>query len=190
MDDALFFFRHFLRHPVQISSLIPTSRAIADYLAKKIPKKKGLVIVEYGPGTGVLARAILRSGRLLSDSKLILIEKTEEFADRLRKKIKDPRVIVSHSSAEHVAKILKSHGETNADIIFSSIPFSLMPKEVVDQVLEETHDVLEQEGRFVVFLFRHDVEKLLEKSFGKVKTEFRPINIPPLFIFEVRKKSN
>lgn len=189
MNDALFFFTHFLRNPVQISSVIPTSRATADHIASKIRLKRRLVIVEYGPGTGVLARAILRSGKLSRDSRIILIEKSKPFADRLRRTLTDPRVTVFHDSAEHVRAILKKSGEKKADYIFSSIPFSLIPARTVNRIVVATHAALRSDGTFIVFLCRFGVRDVLRKEFSGVKTGVALNNMPPLFIFEATKRS-
>lgn len=189
MTDAMFFFRHFLKNPVQVSSAIPTSTAIARRLAEKLTKPGRKVVVEYGPGVGVLAKAILRSGNLSEDSKLILIEKTKAFVDRLRTKICDPRVIVVHDSAENVQKILQSCGEKKADYIFSSIPLSLMEPSRVDAILHATHRSLADDGSFIVFLFRFSVKELIRQKFPTILTRFELANLPPLFIFEATKKA-
>jgi phospholipid N-methyltransferase len=186
--DAAVFFRHFLKHPRQVSSIIPTSGAIARRLAKRIPVGKRQVIVEYGPGTGVLAKAILKSKRLSEDSKLILIEKSAVFARHLRASLKDRRIHVVHGAAEDIVKILADQKETHADIIFSSIPLSVFPPAMRNRLMRATKQSLSPEGTFVVFLYRHTVRGMLKQHFPRVRTRFEPFNLPPMFVFAATTK--
>jgi phospholipid N-methyltransferase len=151
-------------------------------------KKGRLVIVEYGPGTGVLAEALLTSGRLSSDSLLILIETNEEFVSHLRSTLKDPRVSVFHTSAEHVCDVLAQCGERGADYIFSSIPLTLMPDSTVTDILRATNRALTTDGRFIVFLVRFiRTRTILRKQFPVLRITFEPASLPPMVVFEATK---
>ncbi|MFA5800005.1 MAG: methyltransferase domain-containing protein [Candidatus Peribacteraceae bacterium] len=189
MRDFTYFFRQFLKHPKQISSMISTSGAVARRLAMSIRRSGRLVIVEYGPGMGVLARAILRSGRLSGNSKLILIEKTPGFVRHLHRRFTDPRVHVVQGSAEDVLSILRKCGEAHADYVFSSIPLSLMPSTTCHRILSATWRCLRPTGIFTVFLFRHRVREVIQRYFPRVRTRLELFNIPPLFVFAATKGS-
>ncbi len=187
MSDKLLFLWSFLRSPAQISSIVPTSAKAAERLAKRI-HKRSCVIVEYGPGTGVLAKALLGSGALSADSTIILIEKSAILAARLRDVFADPRVHVFHDSAEHVEGILASCGKRAADYIFSSIPLSIMPKTTVDHIVRSSIAALADTGSFIVFLYRPAVRAILLRHFSSVCTSIEFCNFPPLLIFEAHKK--
>ncbi len=187
MPECLLFLRCFCRNPLQVSSVIPTSPRIARRLASRIQHGSS-VVVEYGPGTGVLARAILASNRLSSDSIIILIEKSAKLVEHLRRTFTDPRVHVIHESAEHVEAILHQYGK-KADYIFSSIPLSVMADDTIDQILGSSRSVLSDTGKLIIFLFHPRVRKILLRYFSTVRTNYEIVNFPPLCIFETSKKA-
>ena len=186
MRDKLRFLGTFLRHPLQVSSIIPTTHANARRIVGKITKPGRKVVVEYGPGSGVVAKELLRSGKLTKDSKLILIDNTEQFVRALRREIRDPRVHAVHDSAENVEKILQSFGEKRADYVLSSIPLLIFPKTLRRNIVTATRRVLGKEGTFIVFLFRSRVRKHFEKEFHIAPMERLRWNFPPLVLFVMK----
>jgi phospholipid N-methyltransferase len=147
------------------------------------------VIVEYGPGTGVVARELLKGNRLAEDGLLILIERDPSLASMLQKKLHDPRVRIFCDSAVNVRRILRTCGVPCAEYILSSIPLTCFRKDVRQKILEETSRALAPHGAHIVFLFRRSVEKFLQSVFPSVEKEAEPRNLPPLMIFTARKGS-
>ncbi|MBI3336835.1 hypothetical protein HYZ98_04720, partial [Candidatus Peregrinibacteria bacterium] len=96
-------FESFLKDP-GVASIAPTSRFGIRKICKLIDFEKAMVIVEYGPGTGVISKPILE--RMRPDAKLILIETNPELVQMLKETMQDPRVIVVQGSAENVRNIL------------------------------------------------------------------------------------
>ncbi|MDO8648374.1 MAG: SAM-dependent methyltransferase [Candidatus Peregrinibacteria bacterium] len=187
MHENIAFLKGFLQHPGDISSVIPTSQIAVKRVIDLIDGSQKRVIVEYGPGTGVLMKQLLKKGKLTDDSEVILIEKTPEFADMLRQNIHDPRVKVFCDSAENVKEILQQCGHTHADYILSSIPFSIFSEDLRNSILENTRDVLSDDGTFIVYLFRLRVRDYLKEYFLSVHTDRELRNIPPLYIFQARR---
>lgn len=188
MREKQLFFREFLRSPGQVSSVIPTRKSIVRRIAQVIvPGRK--VIVEYGPGTGVLADAILQSGKLDDTSTLLLIEKSAALAATLRQKFEDPRIHVVNGSAEHVGEMLYEIGESCAQYIFTSIPITVMSHAVRERILVATKKALCDNGTFVAFLARKRAADILGRHFSITRVRRELFNIPPLFIFTMRHKT-
>lgn len=181
------FAQAFLRHPRDISSIVPTRAAVAHRIIARIRKRRPQVIVEYGPATGSLSEAMLRGGKLARGSALLLIEKSPEFIPYLTHTMHDPRVRIFRRSAEDVLEILHECGLPKADYIFSGIPLSTMPCSVADRILRNTYDALGKDGVFVQYAFRPHAEVLLRKYFNNVTKTIELFNIPPLMVFEARK---
>jgi Phospholipid N-methyltransferase len=55
-------------------------------------------IVEFGPGTGVFTREILK--RLNDDAQIIIFETNPSFYQKLKSEIKDERALILNESAE------------------------------------------------------------------------------------------
>ena len=73
-----------------IASVTPTSQFGVKRILKKINFEKDLTIVEYGPGTGVITKALLK--KMPKNAKLIAIDTNAAFIKILQKQIKEYKV--------------------------------------------------------------------------------------------------
>ena len=96
--SAWLFARNFFRHPLMLGSIIPSSRFLIRELLKPVDWAQAKVIVEYGPGVGVITTEVLRQMR--PDAVLIAIETNPDFVTYLRESIQDERLHVVQGSAE------------------------------------------------------------------------------------------
>ena len=76
-DDELKFFKGWIDKPRAVGSIVPTSSVTARRMASIIDTKSGLPVLEVGPGTGVITRAIL--GRGVKPSDLYAVEYSARF---------------------------------------------------------------------------------------------------------------
>ena len=67
-DDELKFFKGWIDKPRAVGSIVPTSSVTARRMASIIDTSSGLPVLEVGPGTGVITKAILGRGVKPSDS--------------------------------------------------------------------------------------------------------------------------
>jgi phospholipid N-methyltransferase len=181
---ALLFARNFLRHPRMLGSIVPSSRFLIRRLLAPIDWSQARVIVEYGPGVGVVTRQILRNMR--PDAVLIVIETNPEFVAFLRSAIADPRLKVFEGGADEVVGILRESGYVSANYIISGIPFSTMDPEVRERTLRDTHVALAPGGVFLVFQFSTRVLRDLRRIFRDVRRRFEFLNVLPAHLFICR----
>lgn len=179
----------FLKDPKGISALLPTSSAVAERIVSKTERRPASVIVEYGPGSGVLTRRLL--DRLRPDGRLVAIELNTDLARGLRARIDDPRLVVVCDSAERVERILERQELELADYVFSGIPFFwLDPKTALD-IVTSTHAALRNGGSFVTYQVFYQTRRFLrahlERRFGEVRCEIDLRNLPPYRICEAVK---
>ena len=179
--NALLFARNFFRHPRMLGSIVPSSRFLIKQLLEPINFARARVIVEYGPGVGVITAELLR--RMRSDAALIAIEMNPDFVSYLRNSITDKRLQVVEGSAVAVDEILRRFGYTQADYIISGIPFSTIPAPLRERILRKTRDLLEPGGAFLVYQFSTRVLQDLKRIFGYVGRRFEPLNVLPAHLF-------
>jgi phospholipid N-methyltransferase len=190
---ALFFARQFLAHPRRVGSLIPSSRPLVSRMLAGVDWAGVKTAVEFGPGTGVVTRAIL--ARLRPDARLIAFEINPDFATYLARSIADPRLVVLPLSAEHVADHVDVHvdgqGDGQAgggcDVAISSLPFSIMPRAVRGRILAATATALKPGAPLVGFQYSPAFLAELRSGFPDVAVRFEPRNWPPAFVFTARK---
>jgi phospholipid N-methyltransferase len=179
--NALLFARNFFRHPRMLGSIVPSSRFLIKQLLEPINFGRARVIVEYGPGSGVITAELLR--RMRSDAVLIAIEMNPDFVSYLSGAFTDKRLRLIEGSAVSVDEILRRCGYMRADYIISGIPFSTIPAPLRERILNKTRDMLEPGGAFLVYQFSTRVLRDLKRTFGYVARRFEPLNVLPAHLF-------
>lgn len=175
------FARNFFRHPLMLGSIVPSSRFLIRELLKPVDWEQARVVVEYGPGVGVITAEVLR--RMRPDAMLIAIETNPAFVTFLRDSIQDERLHVVQASAEAVDEILQRYGQSNANYVISGIPFSTIPAAVRERILRKTCAALEPGGSFLVYQFSSRVLEDLQRIFRYVRRQFEPLNVLPAHLF-------
>ncbi len=164
-----------------LGSVIPSSRFLVRRTLEPIDWSRADVIVEYGPGLGTCTAEILR--RMRPNARLVVFETHPDFVRHLTETYRDPRLEVIHDSAEEVESVLKDRGLGGADYVLSGIPFSLMPGEVRDRILERTRSVLNTGGAMLVYQFSPRIGTHLKRVFDDVDWSFEPLNVLPATVF-------
>ena len=175
------FLRGFLKNPVMVGSVIPSSKVLIDKMLAPVDWANTRLFVEYGPGVGTFTRPIL--DRLGPDAKLIAIDTNKDFVDYLTKTIPDPRLIAVHGSASEVEEIVKAHGFDHADFVVSGLPFSTLPPGVGDAIGSATARVTRPGGAFLVYQFSPKVRDFIAPYFERIERGFEWINVPPATLF-------
>lgn len=174
---------NFFKHPRMLGSIIPSSRFLIERVLSQVQWERARVLVEYGPGVGTFTGEIL--SRMRPDARLVVFETNPEFVEFLRESYPDRRLRVVHGSAADVGRVLAREGHQHADYVISGIPFTTLPDDVRQEVLRETHRVLEPDGVFLVYQFSPKVLGYLQPFF-RVTRAFEPWNILPAQLFYCR----
>lgn len=184
-DDRLTFLKGFLRGPKDVGSVIPSSR----FLEKRMVRMAGVAdadsVLELGPGTGGTTRAILAA--MPATSTLLAVELDPVFADLVRG-FDDRRLMVHQGSAEHLRELVAQHRLEPPKAILSGIPFSTMPVEVGQRIIEAIRDVLAPGGCFVAYQFRGAVAERARPILGEPEVALELINVPPMRCYRWRKE--
>ena len=181
------FLRGFLKHPVMVGSIIPSSRVLIDKMLRPVDWENTRVFVEYGPGVGTFTRPILEL--LGPDATLVTIDTNADFTHYLKESIDDPRLVAVNGSAADVQKILEDRGLGQADYVLSGLPFSTLPPGVGEAIAEETSKVIRPGGAFLVYQFSPKVRDFIAPHFDRIDRGFEWINVPPAQLFWAWKKN-
>ena len=175
------FLRGFIKNPVMVGSIIPSSRVLIDKMLGPVDWADTKLFVEYGPGVGTFTRPIL--DKLAADATLITIDTNPDFTRYLKESIDDPRLVAVTGSAADVKEIIADRGFESADYILSGLPFSTLPPGVGDEIAEATSHVIRPGGAFLVYQFSPKVRDFIEPHFEPIKRGFEWINVPPATLF-------
>ena len=172
------FLRGFLKNPVMVGSIIPSSRVLIDKMLGPVDWANTRVFVEYGPGVGTFTRPILE--KLAAD---VTIDTNPDFTHYLKTSIDDARLVAVTGSAADVEKILADKGLGSADYVLSGLPFSTLPAGVGEDIAEATANVIRPGGAFLVYQFSPKVLDFIRPHFAPIKRGFEWINVPPATLF-------
>jgi phospholipid N-methyltransferase len=175
------FLRGFIKHPVMVGSVIPSSKVLIDKMLGPVDWKNCKLFVEYGPGVGTFTEHVLQ--RMAPDATLIAIDTNAEFTGYLRRKFADSRLFAVTGSAADVSDIMGDCGFEQADYILSGIPFSTLPAGLGPKIAEATAAALRPGGAFLVYQFSPKVREFIEPYFDRIDRGFEWVNIPPAQLF-------
>ncbi|MFP4229051.1 MAG: class I SAM-dependent methyltransferase [Salinivenus sp.] len=185
-SGTLSYIKNFIKDR-DVAAIAPSSRFLVRRVCKWIDFTEPAVFVEYGPGNGVFSEYIRE--RMTADSTLLLVESNPDFVDLLEEMTEeDSRVHVEEERAENIIEILQAHNIPSADYIVSGIPFSFLDDGEKYDLLSQTHKVLSEGGKFLVYQNYNHMEAPLREHFSSVTKEYEPRNIPPtMFVYEAIK---
>lgn len=175
------FFKGFLKHPVMVGSIIPSSGRTIRKMLGPVKWDECRLFVEYGPGVGTFCRPVLE--RLRRDGTLIVIDTNPDFVDYLKRTIRDSRFVAVHGSAADVEEIVRAHGHDHADYVLSGLPFSTLPDGVGPEIAAATHRVLRPGGAFLVYQFSAKARDFMAKHFRHIDQGFEAWNVLPCQLF-------
>lgn len=181
------FLSNFFTERKQVGAVAPSSKFLVRSMCNKINFEECDVILELGPGTGVFTYELLK--RAKANTKIILLELNTEFYKILKSKFKDPRVEILLRSADEIQEVLDERNIEKVDAILSSLPLTIIPKEIKTKIVESSFSALKENGTYVQYQYSLNAKKLLKSFFGKLDIGFVPVNVPPAFIYTARKKS-
>ena len=184
-NSRLALFQEFLKHPLQIGSVISSSRFLEYRVVETAGVSSAGTIVELGPGTGGTTRAILKA--MAQCSKLLSIE-INPHLHKLVSRIEDHRLIAHLGDANGLKEILTIYGIEAPEALISGIPFSTMSQGSGSQILETISSVLAPGGRFVAYQMSKRVARLCQPILGPGLMEVELLNIPPLRVYRWEKK--
>lgn len=181
------FFREVIKNYKTSGTIVPSSRFLARRMLKPIDFSNAEVIVELGPGNGAITKHILK--RMYSKTTLVCFEINPVFYDELLK-INHPQLIVLQKSAENIRAELKKLGFDSADYILSSLPLSILPKEIPNNILEESKKSLQNGGMFIQYQYTLIYYGIVKKIFNNnLALEVEFLNFPPAFVYICKKNS-
>jgi phosphatidylethanolamine/phosphatidyl-N-methylethanolamine N-methyltransferase len=183
LSDRLAFLGRFIRQPLEVASIAPSSRFVARRVARCVRGASG-TIVEIGSGTGGITRALL--GTIAADARLVAVELNPALAERVAR-IDDPRLVVHCGSAEDLPVILRQHGCSPANAIVCGLPFSMVPRLRGMRILRALERSLAPGGDLVAYQIRDTLGRMIGSRLVAIEETIEWLGIPPLRISRWRR---
>jgi phosphatidylethanolamine/phosphatidyl-N-methylethanolamine N-methyltransferase len=182
LADNLRFLRALITRPKNIGALAPSSAALAKAIADQIDPKAGPVL-EVGPGTGVISRAILARG--VPPEQLTLLEYDEDLAGHLAARY--PRLHVIHGDAFNLDPILGPGHAALFGAIISGIPLLNHPVARRRAYVEGLTRRLAPGSPLIQFSYGSHAPVVPPPSYSVTRTAMIWANLPPARVWVYRK---
>jgi len=178
--EVAFFLKRWLANPLRIGAIAPSAPALARRMARQTRVRDGEVVVELGPGTGAVTRALIAAG--VPEERLILIERDPEMHAFLAQRFPGAHLILGDAAA--LDRALPPEWIGRVSTVVSSLPLVSLPNRVRDDIVRAAFTVLSPEGSFVQYTYG-PFSPLPRKELGLHgrKVAFAGINLPPASVW-------
>lgn len=179
------FFRQWLKSPLSIAAISPSSRHLARQMLAELPDGAQRV-VELGGGTGVFTAALLQHG--IAPRDLLVLELNEDLHQHLRQRFTEARV--ECGDARELPEIAERCGYLQAgavDATLSGLGLLSMNRQTQQAIVDAAFKVMRPEGRFIQFTYgptcpvRNEV--LAELGLSARRASLTWWNMPPATVY-------
>jgi phosphatidylethanolamine/phosphatidyl-N-methylethanolamine N-methyltransferase len=183
--------RHFiaawLRAPLKMGAVLPSSRALARAIAQQVDPLRPGLIVELGAGTGVITHALIEAE--LPKERLLIIERERSLYGILHATFADLRIVCA--DALELEDTLSQEASPQVNAIVSSLPLISMPTAIRRAVEEQMARAIGGDGIIVQFTYgpKSPITPDELKRYGLVGRRVKIVlgNIPPAQVWVYRR---
>jgi len=186
MNENIEFLQAFLKNPLKVGSIAPSSPELAQKMVADIRPTDESVVLELGVGTGAITK-VLQDIVTTRESYLgIEIDKT------LVKSLKEnfPALKIVRGNACDTFSIYQRTGFGKVGYIICCLPFVSLPNDVGEKILGEIDKFMEQGCVFRTFQYAHGyyfpsaikLREHMRDRYGKAKRSQLVVkNVPPAY---------
>lgn len=186
-NAELVFFSKWLRSPMRVASVTPSSAPLARAMVAALPDAGGLV-VELGGGTGPITHALLQAGT--PDGQLVVIERDPGFHQHLQRRFPGVEVLLGDAFELHALISRHADGKPVRAVV-SGLPLLPMSAEQQYMLLAQTLQIGDGTAPFIQFSYglksplRPAVERELGLHSQCVAQVWR--NVPPAKVWRYER---
>ncbi len=175
-NEAMYsFLKALASNPRGTGAIFPSSRFLAEEMAAHVVQHREGVIVELGAGTGVVTKALLRSG--VRPQNIIVIESSNAMIKKLRCLF--PTIQIIEGNAAELTRLL-AHEKREIQTIISSLPLRSLPKKMTQSILEHINTLLAKDGRYIQFTYSFTQDEFFSlTNFQHIISKRIWMNLPP-----------
>ncbi len=182
--DEIRFFRRWIKNPKATGGIVPTGSALAKSMASFVDPNSTAPVLELGPGTGVITKAILATG--LAQSQLTCLEFSEEFIEPL--KLLFPEINVVQGDAFNLETSFPSDTTEKFGAVISALPLLNFPIELRQKFITDLLDLMVPNAPIVQFSYgRKSPIPRNDALYSTKAHDWVVKNIPPARVWVYRR---
>lgn len=177
-NAELVFFSKWLKSPLSVASVTPSSSQLAKAMASGLPETHGIV-VELGGGTGPVTQALLHAG--VWPDELVVIERDQYFYRFLQRRFPELNILCG-DALQMRSLIEETYAGLPVRAVVSGLPLLSMKPSVQKELLNQAMHLTDG-GPFIQFSYSlvSPLKKTIEEAL-KLKSRCSArvwLNVPP-----------
>jgi phospholipid N-methyltransferase len=186
MNENIEFLQAFLKNPLKVGSIAPSSPELAQKMVEGIRPTDESVVLELGVGTGAITKVLQEI--VPSRESYFGIEIDKTLVKLLKGNFPDLKIV--RGNACDAFSIYQKSGFGRVGYIICCLPFVSLPNDVGEQVLGEIDKFMEQGCLFRTFQYAHGyyfpsaikLREHMRNRYGKSKKSKLVVkNMPPAY---------
>lgn len=182
--DEFRFLRSWAGNPLTTGAVSPSGPALSKRMASFAEVERDGAILELGPGTGVVTKALIERG--IAPERLIAVEYNRDFCNLLHKRFTGVRIV--QGDAYDLAETLPDAAPRALASIVSSLPLFSRPADERRKLLLQALDLLQPGAPFIQFSYALVPPIAAEAGLFTVEaSNWVVANLPPARVWVYRK---
>ena len=186
MKENLQFLQAYLKNPLKVGAVAPSSPELAAEMLVGIKPDENNIVLELGVGTGAITKYLQQI--IPNRESYLGIELDTEMVKTLGQKYADLNIVCGNAAESY--RIHQESGLGKVRYLVCCLPFVSLPKEVSESVLLEIEKFMDEGCELRIFQYAHGyylppaikLREFLRNRYGKSKRS--PLilkNVPPAF---------
>ena len=180
------FFKHWLRSPKSMGSIIPSSMYLARAIAEEATWEPGSHVIELGGGTGAITQGLLERG--IPAANLVVIELESNLYNYLADRY--PEVTVVQGDATRLDEIIARLPIEQVSTVISGLPMVRMPLAFKRAIIDQAFAAMPP-GHFMLQYTYSPLAPVPVNDFNLEATLARYVirNFPPAAVWRYRRRA-
>jgi phosphatidylethanolamine/phosphatidyl-N-methylethanolamine N-methyltransferase len=182
--DEVAFIRHWIDKPLSMGAVTPSSKVLARAMARYVDPESAGPVIELGPGTGAVTKALVEHG--VDPARLVLVEFNPSFCRLLRTRY--PAATVIQGDAYRIKHLLSGLLRDPAAAVVSGLPLQTKPFKRRLQLIDEAFELMAPGAPFVQFTYA--MVTPIPKKHAEITAHPSELiwqNLPPARVWVYRK---
>ncbi|HKV28212.1 MAG TPA: methyltransferase domain-containing protein [Candidatus Acidoferrales bacterium] len=181
------------------AAIAPSSPHLASAMLAPLHLSRARVALELGAGTGAVTQYLLDA--LPASSTLLVFEINRRFCSHLRRKFKDPRMVLINANVVNLDAELHRRGYDHVDAVASSLGLGFMSETQRNEIFQSLMPFLRENTVLTQYQYIHGMQfangrlrrlslrPTLSRYFDSVETKIIWRNLPPACVFTCRTRA-
>ncbi|MFW0777317.1 MAG: class I SAM-dependent methyltransferase [Rickettsiales bacterium] len=181
------FIAAWLRSPLKVGAIIPSSRTLAKVLAAQVDIDEPGLVIDLGAGTGVMTQALLEAG--VDPVQMVMVEREQRLHLVLQSQF--PGVHAICDDATNLHRIIEQMGHPKVKAIISSLPMLSLPRATKNEIQKQMIELVGEDGVIVQFTYgrKSPLSPRVLHAYGVVGRRVKSVltNVPPAHVWVYKK---